>query len=317
MSSAGEVGCSRRVQVQPRLLWGEGKLFPSLLFVKCQGCGSNYKVLIRPSNSDVSAKLWKRFSWTRVVWGKHIIEGPKLLIPRCICTYARTHWCGNRWTYRSSPSHPDTHWHTGTHDTKTKTNNSQTNWNGNFSKLEKSNNSPSRRAKPEFPQGPPATPITNYWDTCFIVWTDTSDGFDGETHDCVPPHFLQSAWLTHYVSPSWWFPRSVTPLRDYARPQLNPPHPWVHSFQWELRLVVPNNGHHQPESPYHPYLVSLTPGEGTIWPLSSNILSSRWGNSSTYEQDLPPCSTGVVRSRQWRKILFVGALSLLWGGYGE
>ena len=42
-------------KVQPRLCSGEGKII--LLFVKCQGCGSNSEVLIRPGNSDVSAQL--------------------------------------------------------------------------------------------------------------------------------------------------------------------------------------------------------------------------------------------------------------------
>jgi len=42
-------------RVQPRLLSGEIKT--NLLFVKCQGCGSNSEELIRPSNSDVSAQF--------------------------------------------------------------------------------------------------------------------------------------------------------------------------------------------------------------------------------------------------------------------
>ena len=55
VSSACEVGCFKRVQGTTRLLSEEGKL--RILFVKCQGCGSNSEKLIRPSNSDVSGTL--------------------------------------------------------------------------------------------------------------------------------------------------------------------------------------------------------------------------------------------------------------------
>jgi len=39
---------------------GTGELKPRLLLVKRQGCGSNSKVLIRQSNSGVSAQRWDR-----------------------------------------------------------------------------------------------------------------------------------------------------------------------------------------------------------------------------------------------------------------
>jgi len=95
VSNACEVGYWRRVQGPTKAVFTRRKTI--LWFVKCEGCGSNSEVLIRPSNSDVSAQLWERIGRRRVVWEKHIIEGPKSLIRvlRRICTYARTHWCPN------------------------------------------------------------------------------------------------------------------------------------------------------------------------------------------------------------------------------
>jgi len=93
VSSAGEVGCWRRVQGPTKAAFRRRK--NNSIICKFQGCGSNSEVLIRPSNSDVSAQLWERISGWRRVWEKHTIEGPKSLIYRRPYTHARTHWGPN------------------------------------------------------------------------------------------------------------------------------------------------------------------------------------------------------------------------------
>jgi len=71
---------------------------------------SNSEVLIRPSNSDVWAQLWKRIGWRKVVWEKHVIEGPESLIPQRICTHARTHWCVHVQNRTHTHTHARRHW---------------------------------------------------------------------------------------------------------------------------------------------------------------------------------------------------------------
>ena len=155
----------------------------------------------------------------------------------------RKHWCGNVQKLALTHTHPHRHaWHE--HKKREK---SQANWNGNFSKPVKFENLPSENncqdaQNQNFHRVLPLNLLkTIKRETCLIVWTNTSDGLDGETPDCGSLHCLQSVWLTHHVSSTWWFTRSVALLCEYGRPQLNPPHPRVHTFQREQLLVVSNN----------------------------------------------------------------------------
>ena len=109
VSSACEMGCWRRVQGTTKTVIRRRKT--NSIICKVLRLWSNSEVLISPSNSDVSAQLWKRIGWRRVVWEKHIIEGPKSFIPQRMCTHARRHWCAhvqNR-THTYTP-HARRHW---------------------------------------------------------------------------------------------------------------------------------------------------------------------------------------------------------------
>ena len=87
----------------PPLIW-EGEL--RLLFVKCQGCGSNSEVLIRPSNSDSSAQLWKRVGGSRVMWKNILLRDPsRSAFDSHVHAHARTHLP----THRNTPDLTHTH----------------------------------------------------------------------------------------------------------------------------------------------------------------------------------------------------------------
>jgi len=163
MSGGGEqqrwsgVTVQGRYRVQPRLLSEKGKTI--LLFVKCQGCGSNSEELIRPKCFGPTLRY--RELVEEESCEKSIIEGSMSLIPRRICTHARTRWCARL------QNHTHTHTHANRHvRIKLKEQNSQTNWNENFSttKIQKfaTWKQFSRRAIPEFSQDPSARGNRNY-----------------------------------------------------------------------------------------------------------------------------------------------------------
>jgi len=121
-----KLGVEGGYRLQQRLLWWKGKLI--VLFVMCQGCGSNSEELIRQSNSDVSAQLWQRIGWRRVVWEKTYYWGTQVAHPS-------THM----YTHTHAPMCPRTESHAHTHTcTQARTNKTEKIPNQyNFSKPQK------------------------------------------------------------------------------------------------------------------------------------------------------------------------------------
>jgi len=100
MSSACEMGCWRRVQGTTKTVIRRRKT--NSIICKVLRLWSNSEVLISPSNSDVSAQLWKRIGWRKSCEKNILLRDPgRSSLNACVHMHAGT----DVPTYRIAPTH--------------------------------------------------------------------------------------------------------------------------------------------------------------------------------------------------------------------